>query len=129
MLVHYAFTGVFGESDIADKNDYTFKGKVACTIWVLLTDGTIGSIRGLDEIKADENVVFVLDRFSEGDTVMKEWLGTEKQVFARIYVVANSIVEINNKINQFKNLLEIEDTKGENMILEWLKPFEEGYYD
>ena len=37
-------------------------------------------------------------------------LGTEKQVFARIYVVADSIVEINEKIDDFRNKLKIVDT-------------------
>lgn len=128
MLINYAFTGVFGENDFPEKNDYMFRGKIACTIWVLLTDGKIDSIQGLNEIKADENVIFVLDRFKKGDTVNEEWLGTERQVFARIYLVANSIVEVNSKINEFKNLLKIVDADGENMILEWLKPFIEGDY-
>ncbi|MDH3698776.1 MAG: carbamoyl-phosphate-synthetase [Flavobacteriaceae bacterium] len=128
MLINYAFTGVFGEDDFHEKNDYTFKGKIACTIWVLLTDGKIDSIQGLNEIKADENVIFVLERFKKGDVINEDWLGTEKQVFARIYLVASSIAEVNSKINEFKNLLKISDTDGENMILEWLKPFNEDYY-
>lgn len=128
MLVNYAFTGVMGDDDFAEKNDYMFKGKNACTIWILLTGGEIGSIEGMQEIKDDENVIYVLERFKEGDTVQKEWLGTEKQVYSRIYVVADSILEINDKINAFKNLLEVKDTNGENMILEWLKPFNEADY-
>jgi len=129
MLINYAFTGVFGEDDLPEKNDYMFRGKIACTIWVLLTDGKIDSIQGLDAIKEDENVVFVLERFKKGDSVPEEWLGTEKQVFARIYVVAGSIVELNSKILEFKNLLKITDTKGDDMILDWLKPFDENYYN
>ncbi|NJB70291.1 biotin carboxylase [Saonia flava] len=128
MLVNYAFTGVLGEDDFAEKNDYWFKGRVACTIWILLTGGEIGSIQGMDEIKADPNTVFVLERFKEADNVQKEWLGTERQVYSRIYVVANSIPEVNIKINEFKSLLKVYDTHGENMILEWLKPFNEDDY-
>lgn len=129
MLINYAFTGVFGDDDFSSKNDYLFKGQIACTIWVLLTDGIIGSIKGLNEIKADERVVFILERFTKGDTVHEDWLGTEKQVFARIYLSAPSITEVNRKINTFKKRLEITDTHGENMILEWLKPFNEENYN
>lgn len=129
MLLNYAFTGIFGDDDFPQKNDHTFKGKIACTIWVLLKDGKIDSIQGLKEIKDDENVIFVLERFKKGDTIHKDWPGTEKQVYARIYLVANTILEVNSKINEFKNLLEIVDTDGENMILEWLKPFSEDYYN
>ena len=128
MLINYAFTGVFGDGSFSEKNDYKLKGKVACTIWVLLKEGKIDSIQGLNKIKTDENVVFVLQRFKKGDIVKKDFLGTEKQVFARIYLVANSIREINSKIVAFKNLLKLTSSTGENMILEWLKPFNEEDY-
>lgn len=128
MLVNYALTGIFGNDDFPMKNDYLFKGKIACTLWVLLSDGEIGTIEGLNEIKSDDNVVFVLERFKSGDIVMPEMLGTERQVFARIYIVANSIIEINEKINLFENTLKINDYNGNNMILEWLKPVDPEEY-
>ncbi len=129
MLVNYALTGVLGDDDFPEKNDYLFKGQIACTIWILLTEGIIDSITGLNEIKADESVVFALERFTIGDTVHKEWLGTEKQVYTRIYLSAPSISEVNSKIEKFKALLEVKDVHGENMILEWLKPFNEEDYN
>ncbi|MCL6275532.1 carbamoyl-phosphate-synthetase [Muricauda sp. 2012CJ35-5] len=128
MLVDYAFTGVLGDDDFHLKNDYLFKGKNACTIWVLLTGGTIGSIEGIDIIKENENVVFALERFNLGDEVKQEWLGTERQVYSRIYVVADNIIDINKKIKEFEDILKIKDTNGDNMILEWLNPFNENDY-
>ncbi|WP_299799148.1 carbamoyl-phosphate-synthetase [uncultured Maribacter sp.] len=119
MLINFAFTGVLGEEDFPEKNDFMFRGKKACTIWVLLKEGTINSIKGLSEIKADKNVIFVLDRFKEGDVVKKEWLGTERQVFSRIYVVADSIEELNSKMTEFKEKLVITDNSGNDMILTW----------
>ncbi|HDZ03956.1 hypothetical protein LCGC14_0132200 [marine sediment metagenome] len=119
MLINFAFTGVLGDDDFPEKNDYMFKGKKACTIWVLLKAGTIKSIKGISEIKADENVIFVLDRFKEGDVVKNEWLGTERQVFSRIYVVADSIEELNSKMSEFKDKLVITDNSGKDMILTW----------
>lgn len=119
MLINFAFTGVLGDDDFAEKNDYLFKGKKACTIWVLLKEGTINFIEGISKIKADKNVIFVLDRFKEGDVVRKEWLGTERQVFSRIYVVADSIEELNAKILEFKDTLVITDNSGNDMVLTW----------
>ena len=55
-------------------------------------------------------------------------LGTEKQVFARIYLVAETIMEVNKKISEFRNLLKVIDSNGKNMILEWLKPFDPKVY-
>lgn len=128
MLVNFALTGVFGDDDFAIKNDFRFKGKTACTIWVLLKEGTIDSIEGLEQIQTDENVIFVLDRFKTGDVVDAEMLGTEKQVFARIYLVADTITDINKKIVEFRNLLKITDSQGQDMILQWMEPFEEADY-
>ncbi|MGB2761727.1 MAG: carbamoyl-phosphate-synthetase, partial [Maribacter stanieri] len=36
MLINFAFTGVLGDDDFPEKNDFMFRGKKACTIWVLL---------------------------------------------------------------------------------------------
>lgn len=128
MLINYAFTGVFGDDDVPQKNDYNFKGKIACTIWVLLKGGEIAAIEGLEQIKSDDNVIFVLERFKLGDTVIEEWLGTERQVYSRIYLVGDNIQEINSKITEFKDVLKIKDTSGDNMILQWLEPFNEDDY-
>ncbi|WP_299130167.1 carbamoyl-phosphate-synthetase [uncultured Winogradskyella sp.] len=128
MLLNFALTGVFGDNDFETINDYTFNGKKACTVWVLLKGGKIDSIKGLDTIKADDNIHFVLERFKEGDTVQEDFLGTERQVYARIYLVVDSITEVNQKIEKIKNTLKVTDTNGNNMILEWLKPFKEDDY-
>ena len=128
MLINFALTGVFGEDDFSEKNDYFFKGKIASTIWVLLNQGAIASIEGLDELKADDSVVFVMERFKQGDIVKEEWVGTERQVFARIYIVSDSINELNEKIDDFHNKLKIRNIEGKNMILEWVKPFNPKQY-
>lgn len=128
MLVNFALTGVFGDQDFSIKNNFRFKGKMACTVWVLLKDGEIGTIKGLEQINADKNVIFVLDRFKTGDSVEPYMLGTEKQVFARIYVVADTITDINSKIIEFRNLLKITDTHGDDMILQWMELFKEEDY-
>ncbi|MBN4057994.1 carbamoyl-phosphate-synthetase [Olleya sp. AH-315-K02] len=128
MLINYAFTGVFGEDDFPEKNDYMFRGKTACSIWILLKGGKIDSIEGLNEIKSNKNVAFVVERFKIGDTVKEEFLGTERQIIFRIYVNADSVIEVNQIIDNFKNTLEVIDSNGENMILEWLKPWKTNDY-
>ena len=128
MLVNFALTGNFGGDDFVTKNDFRFKGKIACTIWVLLKGGEIDAIKGLEQIQNDDNVIFVLDRFKTGDIVTAEMLGTEKQVFSRIYLVADNITDINKKIVEFRNLLKITDDKGQDMILQWMDTFNEADY-
>ncbi len=129
MLINYAFTGVFGEDDFPEKNDYMFRGKTACSVWILLKGGKIDRIEGLKEIKANKNVAYVAERFKVGDTVKEEFLGTERQIIYRFYVNADSIVEVNQTIEDIKNLLKITDPKGNDMVLEWLKPWNTKDYD
>lgn len=123
MLINYAFTGVFGEEDFSEKNDYMMGGRTACSVWVLLKGGKIDSIKGLNEVKFHKNVHFVVERFKAGDTVKEEWLGTERQVLYRIYTAADSILEINQTIEDIQNTLKITDSKGNDMVIEWLKPW------
>jgi biotin carboxylase len=128
MLIEFALTGSYGGSSFNDTNDFSFKKHNACTVWVLLKGGTIDKIEGLDTIKKDKNIHFVLERFKQGDTVEDFMLGTEKQVYSRIYMVCESIEEVNAKIQFIKENLKIRDAMGNDMILEWLKPFNEDDY-
>ncbi|WP_350288809.1 carbamoyl-phosphate-synthetase [uncultured Croceitalea sp.] len=123
MLINYALTGVFGESDFSERNDYMLKGGAACSVWVLLKGGEIKSIEGLDALKSHKNVNFVVERFKVGDTVKDEWVGTERQVLFRIYTAADSIFGINETIEDIKNSLKVTDSNGDDMVIEWLKPW------
>jgi biotin carboxylase len=123
MLINFALTGIFGEDNFSEQNDYMMKGKAACSVWVLLKSGEIDTIEGLDKIRAHKNVNFIVERFHIGDTVKEEFLGTERQVIFRIYTAANSIFEINETIEDIKSTLKIADTKGNDMVIEWLKPW------
>ena len=123
MLINFALTGVFGDADFSHKNDYMMKGKAACSVWVLLNSGKIDTIEGLEAVKSHRNVHFIVERFKEGDTVKEEWIGTERQVLFRIYTAAESIFEINQTILDIQNTLKIRDTDGNDMVLEWLRPW------
>ena len=128
MLINYALTGKFGEDDFHEQNDYMMGGKAACSIWVLLNSGEIHAIEGLDEMKSHKNVHFVVERFKVGDTVKEEWVGTERQVLYRIYTAGESIFEINQTLEDIKNTLTITDEKGDDMVIEWLKPWNTNDY-
>ena len=128
MLINYALTGVFGESDFSERNDYMLQGGAACSVWVLLKGGTIESIEGLDAIKSHDNVNFIVERFKVGDTVKEEWIGTERQVLFRIYTAADSIFGINKTIEDIKNTLKVTDSNGDDMVIEWLRPWETDKY-
>jgi 3-dehydroquinate dehydratase len=122
MLINFALTGSLGVDNFNDANDCLFKNGYAATIWILLKSGTIGSVKGLDLIKTNKHVSFVLERFKENDVVESNMIGTERQVFARIYLQCKHFEELKEKISEFQQKLEIKDSKGENMILDWISP-------
>jgi biotin carboxylase len=122
MLLNFSLTGSLGVDDFEERNDCLFRNKYATTIWVLLKSGKIGEVIGLDKIRNDENVSFLLQRFKENDVVEPNVLGTERQVFARIYVQCDSFKQLEKKIIEFQEILAINDINGENMIIDWLDP-------
>jgi biotin carboxylase len=120
MLINFALTSSTNEPDLNIKNDPFFKGKIATTVWVLLKQGKITKITGLDEIKNDNFIIEIIQRFKVGEIVETEMLGTERQVFARIYCVVNNKTEQNNIYEKIKQILYIENELGENMILDYM---------
>lgn len=122
MLLNFALSGSMGVDDFQARNDFMFRGKRACTLWVLLQSGVIGCLQGLDQIRQDPNVAFVLQRFKEGDCVTPEMVGNERQVLARIYLVGDSAEELVKKVERFRLDLRVVDTEGNDMIVDWLDP-------
>jgi biotin carboxylase len=122
MLLNYALSGSLGIDDFNEKNDCLFKNGYASTIWVLLKSGTIANIKGLDVIKSDKNVSFVMERFKKNDMIEPNMIGTERQVFARIYLQCDEFEFLKEKIAEFQQILEIKDIDGENMIIDWISP-------
>ena len=116
MLVRFALTGSMYE-DLDAKNDPAFKGKFAGTIWYLLKAGVIGKIEGLEELCSDAATVNVVQRLYEGDEVPDCWVGTEKQVLLRAYVVCGSKEEYKTKLRHLQGLLKVWDKEGNSMLL------------
>jgi hypothetical protein len=81
-----------------------FKGKkFAASIWILLKIGKISRITGLEILDQNNCVVKCNIRFNVGDIVSEEMIGTESQVFARIYLVSDDLNILNNKSNLIKS--------------------------
>ena len=120
MLINFALTGSMGVEDLPERNDYKFRGKRACTLWILLKSGIIKNIYGLKELRDDPSVIYILKRFNEGDEVLENMIGTERQVMARIYIVSDSKQQLVQKINQIKSQLSVLDSNGEEMVLDFV---------
>ena len=79
--------------------------------------GVIGKIEGFEAIADDQRVVANVQRLYEGDTVPEEWIGNEKQVLTRLYLVCNSKEELAAAIKEYQTKVKVFDKDGNNMLL------------
>ncbi len=122
MLIRFALTGSEGDLDLLKEDDARLRGKYAATLWFLLKAGTIGKIEGLDEVEKDPCVVANIQRLYENTEVLKEWIGNEKQVLTRVYIVCDSKKEICDKLTEFQAKVKVTDTEGNDMLLRGFDP-------
>ena len=117
MLIRFALTGSEGSVNLETDDDTLLRGKWAATLWFLLKEGKISQIIGLDEINSDKRVVANIQRLHVGDTVLKEWIGNEKQVLTRMYIVCDSKMELADTLKYYMNTVKVLDEQGNNMLL------------
>ena len=124
MLIRFALTGSQGNLDILEADDCYFRGKAASTFWILLKEGKIGKIEGLEDVDNDPRVVANIQRLREGDTVDPTWVGTERQVLTRLYLVCDSKKELADCIKEYQGKIKVTDAEGKNMLLNSFDPYE-----
>lgn len=117
MLIRFALTGSEGDVDLIEDDDTRLRGKWASTLWFLLKEGKIASIEGFENIESDQRVVANIQRLYEGDTVLREWVGNEKQVLTRLYLVCNSKEELAACLNEYQSKVKVTDVSGNSMLL------------
>lgn len=117
MLIRFALTGSEGDIDLDRDDDTRLRGKWAATKWFLLKQGKIAKIEGLDDLDSDCCVVANIQRLHEGDTVVSEWIGNEKQVLTRLYLVCDSKQELADKLNEYERKVHVFDEDGNEMLL------------
>lgn len=117
MLIRFALTGSEGDVDLAREDDARFRGKWAATQWFLLKAGEIARIEGLDKAEKDPRAVANIMRLHIGDRVLPEWIGTEKQVLTRLYLVCDSKEELAAALKEYGAAVKVYDTQGQNMVL------------
>jgi hypothetical protein len=117
MLIRFALTGSEGEVDLKTDDDTILRGKWASTLWILLKQGHIAKIEGLDEIANDMRVVANIQRLHEDDDVLPEWIGNEKQVLTRMYLVCDSKKELATCLKEYQSKIKVYDENGDNLVL------------
>lgn len=117
MLVEFALGGYMGKSNLKELSNYMFDGKYASTLWVLSKSGTIEIIQGLEEAHKDNNVYKVVQRLFEGDTILKNMIGTEAQVVARIYLVTDTKDSLMSTIDNYAKTIRVINDNGQDMLM------------
>ena len=117
MLVRFALTGNEGEKVDLYKEDPYMSGKWASTVWFLLKKGKIGKLEGFENISSDKRVVDNVVRLHEGDEVIESWIGTEKQVLTRLYLVCDTKEELATAIQEYQDKVKVYDENGNDMLL------------
>lgn len=117
MLIRFALTGSEGDLELTKADDAYLRGKWAATVWFLLKEGKIGRIEGISEVQSDVKVIALMQRLYKDDIVKPEWIGNEKQVFARLYLVCNSKEELAETIKMCQETIQVFDENGQDMLL------------
>ena len=117
MLVKFALSGSMQIENFKSLNDPLMHGNAAAVIWFLLKEGSIKKIEGLDYIKNHSDVSYVIDRFTEGDKITSEMIGTERQVFLRVFLKSPNRKVLRSVIQDFQNRLKVTGTNGENLLM------------
>lgn len=118
MLIRFALTGSEGDMDLEKIDDPYFRGKWAATLWFLLKKGRISRIIGLEKLEEDPRIIANIQRLSEGDEVIEDWVGTEKQVMTRLYFVCDSKSELMKALSYYMQKVKVLDIDGKNMLLQ-----------
>lgn len=117
MLIRFALTGSEGAVNLEIDDDTSLRGKWASTLWILLKQGHIAKIEGMDDINNDPRIVANIQRLHEGDDVAPEWIGNEKQVLTRMYLVCDSKEELAECLKEYQSKIKVYDENGNNLVL------------
>lgn len=117
MLIRFALTGSEGDINLETADDPLLRGKFAATVWFLLKKGIIAKIEGLSECDKDPRVVQNVQRLFEGQEVPEEWIGNEKQVLTRLYLVCDTKEELCAAIKEYQSKVKVTDSNGNDMLL------------
>ena len=118
MLIRFALTGSEGSVNLETDDDTRLRGKWASTLWFLLREGHIAKIEGFEDIANDSRIVANIQRLHEGDDVRPEWIGNEKQVLTRLYIVCDSKKELAACLKEYQTKVKVLDENGNNLVLQ-----------
>jgi len=115
MMIRHALTGKMKGYSIKDMDKPDFDMWV-CRLYIIARRGRIAKIKGFDKIITLPEVFDITPAHDEGDTITQ--FGTLDQVVSRIFIKAKTINQLADVIEEIKATIQVDDEKGENMLLD-----------
>ncbi len=115
MLITKSLTGSMGDDAAITAAAQPLFDKPAFQLPVLLTEGRIARITGMDEVKAMDEVVFIQQEIFVGDIMEKK--ADFCQILCRIHICADDDERIRNAVEKIYATLDVRDTDGNDMII------------
>lgn len=114
MHIRYALTGKFEGYDLS-KLDTPYYKKTYCSLNILLKDGIISKICGLNVLENLKEVKSMLPMHQLGDKV--ELSGTVFQIFMKASLVAENYDDLIRILGIIQESIKVYDENGKNMVL------------
>ena len=86
-------------------------------ITFLLKEGAIAKIKGLEQLAAEPYVASWHISHNEGDSITSENIGRLSQVGLRVLILADNYSQLLSRMDEIKDLVEIADESGNDMII------------
>lgn len=118
MHIRYALTGRFNGYDLSELNSPYYK-KIYCSLNMLLKDGVITKIKGLEILNSIPEVKSYLPMHQLGDKI--EISGTVFQIFMKVSIEAENRDTLIKVLHSIQDNIVVEDENGENMLLKILE--------
>lgn len=118
MHIRFALTGKFEGYDLSELDTPYYK-KTYCSLNMLLRDGIITKVEGLEILNELPEVKSYLPMHQLGDKV--ELSGTVFQIFMKASIVAESYDDLNRVLESIQNTIKVFDENGNNMMLNILE--------
>lgn len=120
LYINYALSGVVSNDNLESLANPR-PNKYMCKLSPLVKPGVIKRLEGFEEISKLPDVVSVNPSYRIDDEVSGE--GTLKQIIARFFVVSNTINDLIQTIKRINELLVVEDSNDENMLIGQFDPY------
>lgn len=113
MLIRHSMTGSMGNDAEISRAENPRIAKIGIQFPILLKDGTISKVEGLEELKGDQNVIHFYQSKSVGTCLTKP--ADFSQMLGRVHMVFDSKTELSKRLPVIYKLVEVLDEHGVSM--------------